>query len=226
MESDISATEWRQRILKKLWLSRAFWNVILQIVSACCSLLGAYGGSPLGLDTVVDTRNLFLAGSVGWAISTLYSLVLIVQGAGRRFDQVQSSEYLLKDAILQAACAKTPEYDPEAGQGESLRPSQLESLIEFKEEEEDDDDRRGQFTLKRQTSNSTRSVLSNLSKITSSRDLLDASMQSSKGSRPRLYEEFSEEMISSEQYTDEQGMADKIMEKLATSQKKTNFLSG
>ena len=182
--------------------------------------MGAY--SPYGLENAVDTRNLFFAGSAGWTISALYSMVLIIQVAGRRFDQVQSSEYLLKDAILQAAFSQKPEkYDPEQGR-RNLRVSQVESLLTFKEQKSG---KRGVFAMKGKNSASTRSVLSNLSRITSSRNLLDASIKSGVESSGRgEVQDFSEEMESSEEYMDDQKVEKMIMEKLSEAQDKRAFL--
>ena len=55
----------------------------------------------VGLITVTATKNLFLAGSFGWAVGSFYFIFTWPKTKGRYFDQFETARFLLKAAILE-----------------------------------------------------------------------------------------------------------------------------
>ncbi|KAL9184321.1 hypothetical protein ACHAXT_002407 [Thalassiosira profunda] len=81
--------------------STSFYLVLSQVFAGSAQVHAAW----VGLSTVKATRNLFLAGSFGWAVGSLYFIATWPKNKGQYFDQLQTAKFSIKASIL-AGCGR------------------------------------------------------------------------------------------------------------------------
>jgi hypothetical protein len=141
-------------MLKEILYSLSFWMVNVQITAASIHLVAQF----VTFENV-DSRNLFLAGSVGWVISSGWSAVLAVNRSIARFELLETNEFMLKEAVL--GSTKNNDDDPVGANQDRF--SQVRSLFAGAS-----GDKREQLIKRTETS---RDVLTGLKTVTSSREL-------------------------------------------------------
>jgi hypothetical protein len=97
---DKAASRKRKKVTVLMVAHVSFLFVLIPISAGICHVvLAAY----VDFDDIATTKNLFLAGTVGWGILSWNVIVEAYKAAGRRFDLRQENKFRLKEAIVEAS---------------------------------------------------------------------------------------------------------------------------
>ena len=83
--------------LRLMVVQLSYYIVLVQIASGSMQTHAAYNPPT---STPMRARNLWLAGSFGWALGSLYFLARWPQSKGAFFDQLENARFMIKEAIL------------------------------------------------------------------------------------------------------------------------------
>lgn len=87
----------RLSTLRYMVVQTAFYLILAQVFSGLVQTYASWVGSTR---SVHGTKNLFLAGSFGWALGSLYFLFTWPKNKGVFFNQLENAKFMLKAAIL------------------------------------------------------------------------------------------------------------------------------
>lgn len=83
--------------LKLMVKSISFYIVLVQIIAGSLQTHAAYHPPT---SPPMRARNMWLAGSFGWALGSLYFLARWPRSKGAFFDQMENAKFMIKESIL------------------------------------------------------------------------------------------------------------------------------
>lgn len=96
IKPEMPTRERRIATLKYMLKSISLYLVIVQIFAGSSQTHAAW----FGLSTVKATKNLFLSGSFGWAIGSVYFILTWPKSKGNFFDQLENAKFMIRLVIF------------------------------------------------------------------------------------------------------------------------------
>jgi Ca2+-binding EF-hand superfamily protein len=107
LDPDITKDTIHTRMLALLPTSIPFLLVHIQICAATLQVIASYNN----FGNTTTTSNFFLAGSFAWLSSSSYNVIAASQTKSAKFDQMQESKFILKEAIVKTIKESTENDD-------------------------------------------------------------------------------------------------------------------
>jgi len=96
IKKSVSVIDRLSILLSTMSKKLSFYLILVKIIAGSCQTTASFAS---GLPSVARA-NLFLAGSIGWAIGSIYLMIAFPASKGRQFDLIERTMLSFKDSIM------------------------------------------------------------------------------------------------------------------------------